>query len=317
MRQTLKILVTGGAGFIGSHVADALLEEGHSVVVLDDLSSGRAENVPEKALFLEGDLRDAALVDRAFAEHDFDVVCHQGAQTSVSVSTREPVRDAEINVIGGLNVLEAARAHGVARFVFASTGGAIYGDIPEGQRAGEGWPPQPISPYACSKLAFERYLAAYHHEHGTPSTILRYANVYGPRQDPHGEAGVVAIFCQRLASGEKIRINAMREVGDAGCVRDYVYVADVVKANLLAIQGKLEGKVINVGSGEGTSTLQLAERIEAALGVKTDKEWGTRRAGDLERSVLEPNDELQRHTGPATPIADGIRETARWFAGRA
>ena len=143
-----------------------------------------------------------------------------------------------------------------------------------------------------------------------------YANVYGPRQDPHGEAGVVAIFCQRLVSGQGIQINAMREVGDPGCVRDYVYVKDVVKANLLAIQGRLEGRVINVGSGEGTSTLQLAERIEQALGVKADKKYGTRRAGDLERSVLEPNDELTRHAGPATPIADGIAETARWFAER-
>jgi UDP-glucose 4-epimerase len=311
----MKILVTGGAGFIGSHVADALIDAGHDVVVMDDLSSGRAENVPEKALFLEADIRDADAVARAFEEHGFDVVVHQAAQTSVSVSTREPIRDAEINILGSLNLLEQCRERGIARFVFASTGGAIYGEIPEGQRAGEAWAPQPISPYACSKLAFERYLNAYHHEHGTPYTILRYANVYGPRQDPHGEAGVVAIFSQRLVAGEPVRINARAEVGDPGCVRDYVYVKDVVRANLLAVEGKLSDHVLNVGTGVGASTLQLAEAIEASLGVKAVKELGSRRAGDLERSVLEPNDALLAHGAP-TPLAEGIAETARWFAER-
>lgn len=311
----MKILVTGGAGFIGSHVADALLEARHEVVVMDDLSSGRAENVPEKALFLEADIRDADVVARAFEEHRFDVVTHQAAQTSVSVSTREPLRDAEINVLGSLNLLEQCRERGIARFVFASTGGAIYGEVPEGERADESWSPHPISPYACSKLAFERYLAAYRHEHGTPYTILRYANVYGPRQDPHGEAGVVAIFSQRLVAGQPVRINARAEVGDPGCVRDYVYVQDVVRANLLAIDGALSAPVVNVGTGVGASTLELAEHLEAALDVEADKQFGSRRAGDLERSVLEPNPELAAHGAP-TPLGQGLAETARWFAAR-
>ncbi|HJL18853.1 MAG TPA: SDR family NAD(P)-dependent oxidoreductase [Sandaracinaceae bacterium LLY-WYZ-13_1] len=311
----MKILVTGGAGFIGSHIADALLDEGHTVVVMDDLSSGRAENVPDEALFLEADIRDAEVVARAFDEHGFDVVCHQAAQTSVSVSTREPIRDAEINILGSLNLLEQCRAKGIARFVFASTGGAIYGEIPEGQRAGESWPPQPISPYACSKLAFERYLRAYHHEHEIPFTILRYANVYGPRQDPHGEAGVVAIFSRRLVAGEPVQVNARREVGDPGCIRDYVYVKDVVRANALAIHGELTDPVLNVGTGVGASTLDLVEGLEAALDVKADKTFGSRRAGDLERSVLEPNDQLLA-LQPPTPLAQGMTETARWFAER-
>ncbi len=311
----MKILVTGGAGFIGSHVADALIDAGHEVVVIDDLSTGRRENVPAKARFVEGDIRDGALVERLFADARPEVVCHQAAQTSVSVSTREPVRDAEINVIGSVRLLEAARQRGVSRFVFASTGGAIYGEVPDGERATETWPARPLSPYACSKLAFEGYLAAYRREHGLPYTILRYANVYGPRQDPHGEAGVVAIFCQRLAAGEPIRINARREVGDAGCVRDYVSVRDVVRANVLAAAGALDASVVNVGTGRGTTTSELADAIARALCVEAEASHGERRAGDIERSVLEPNAELLRQAAPLS-LEEGIAETARFFSSR-
>lgn len=312
----MKILVTGGAGFIGSHVSDALLEAGHEVVVMDDLSTGRRENVSSGALFLQTDIRDEAAVAKAFEAHRFDVVCHQAAQTSVSVSTREPIRDAQINVLGSLTLLEQCRAREVGRFVFASTGGAIYGDVAEGHAADESTKPQPISPYACSKLAFEGYLAAYRHEHGLASTILRYANVYGPRQDPHGEAGVVAIFCQRLAAGEPIRINAKAELGDDGCIRDYVYVGDVVRANVLAVEGRLEPTVANVGTGVATTTRALAESIERALGVRGDIGHGERRAGDLARSVLRPNDTLRALAEPV-PLDDGIGETAGWFRARA
>lgn len=311
----MRVLVTGGAGFIGSHIADALLDAKHDVVVLDDLSTGRRENVPPHASFVQGDIRDAACVEALFREHRPEIVCHQAAQTSVSVSTREPVRDAEINVIGSIRVLEACRAHGVARIVFASTGGAIYGEVPEGERATESWPGQPLSPYACSKLAFESYLAAYRREHGVESTVLRYANVYGPRQDPHGEAGVVAIFSERLAAGAPIRVNARREKGDAGCVRDYVSVRDVVRANVRAVEGVLRAPILNVGTGRGTTTLELSEVIAGALGVRATREHGPRRAGDIERSVLEPSAEL---TAVAAPISleEGLAETARWFAAR-
>lgn len=308
----MLVLVTGGAGFIGSHVADELLAAGHDVVVVDDLSTGRRANVPTGARFLPIDIRDAAALAEVFDEHRFDVVCHQAAQTSVAVSTREPIRDAEINVMGSLNLLERCRQREVGRFVFASTGGAIYGEVPGEARADEAWRPRPISPYACSKLAFEGYVQAYRYEHGLETTILRYANVYGPRQDPHGEAGVVAIFCQRLFRGEAIQINAMREHGDDGCVRDYVSVRDVVRANRLAVEGRLRATILNVGTGVGTSTRRLAEAITSALGVDAEVRDGERRAGDLERSVLEPNPEL----APERSLDAGIAETARWFAER-
>jgi len=309
----MLILVTGGAGFIGSHVADALLAAGHEVVVADDLSSGRRTNVPSDAVFAEIDIRDGAAVKALFDNHRFDAICHQAAQTSVSVSTREPLRDAQINVLGSLNLLEEARQRDIGRFVFASTGGAIYGEVADGTTADESVRPQPISPYACSKLAFEGYVAAYRHEHGLTATVLRYANVYGPRQDPHGEAGVVAIFSQRLVAGEPIRVNAMREPGDDGCVRDYVSVRDVVRANLAALEGKLEAPVLNVGTGIGTSTRALANAIQRALGTDAPVADGPRRAGDLERSVLRPHDALP----PTVDIAAGIEETAHWFRDQA
>jgi UDP-glucose 4-epimerase len=310
----MKVLVTGGAGFIGSHVAEALLAASHEVLVLDDLSSGRRENVPERASFVQGDIRDADFVAKVFADFEPDVVTHQGAQTSVSVSTREPLRDAEVNILGSLNIMNASVKHKVRRIVFASTGGAIYGEIPDGVRATEQTPPNPLSPYACSKFSVEKYLTAYASEHKLASTVLRYANVYGPRQDPHGEAGVVAIFTQRVLAGEPIQINARAELGDPGCVRDYVYVADVVRANLLAIDGKLDKSPVNVCTGVPTSTLELAQLIEQASGVKAVLRHGPRRDGDVQRSVLDPGSPSP--LGAAVPIAEGIARTVKWFRER-
>lgn len=307
----MRVLVTGGAGFIGSHVADALLGASHEVLVLDDLSTGRRENVPQRARFVQGDIRDAQVVARVFGEFRPEVVTHQAAQTSVSVSTREPVRDAEINIVGSLNILNECVKHKVRKLVFASTGGAIYGEVPDGKRARTDWAPNPLSPYACSKFAVENYLNAYAREHGLPSTVLRYANVYGPRQDPHGEAGVVAIFGERILRGEPIQINARKQTGDDGCVRDYVYVADVVKANMLAIEGKLAKSPINVCTGEATTTLELARMMERVAGVTAVLKHGSRREGDVERSVLDPGDPPP--LGPATSLADGIAKTIAWF----
>jgi UDP-glucose 4-epimerase len=243
------------------------------------------------------------------------VVTHQAAQTSVAISTREPLRDAEINILGSLNILNASVKHKVQRLVFASTGGAIYGDVPDGQRASERTPPNPLSPYACSKFAVEKYLTAYGREHGLRSTVLRYANVYGPRQDPHGEAGVVAVFAQRLLTGEPIQINARKQEGDAGCVRDYVFVADVVRANLWAIEGKLDKTPVNVCTGEATGTLDLARAMERAAGVTAVLRNGPRREGDVERSVLDPGDPPP--LGPALPLSEGIARTLAWFRERA
>ena len=311
----MRVLVTGGAGFIGSNVADRFVALGHEVAILDDLSTGKRENVAEGARLVELDIRDAERVRQVVAEVKPDVISHQAAQTSVSVSTREPIRDAEVNVLGGLNVANAAVAAGVKRLVFASTGGAIYGEIREGELASEDHAKVPLSPYGCGKLAFEGYLPYYAHAHGLQSTVLRYANVYGPRQDPHGEAGVVAIFAQRLRDRQPLQINARAKPGDDGCVRDYVYVKDVVAANLAAIEGKLERGVMNVGTGFATTTRQLIEELQKELGAPAELRFAATRPGDLQRSVLDTS-YCASVIGAPTSLADGLRETARWFKTR-
>jgi len=308
----MRVLVTGGAGFIGSHVADALSGAGHEVAIVDDLSSGRQRNVPAAARFDRVDIVDADALERVFADFRPEVVTHQGAQTSVAVSAREPVRDATTNVLGSIRVLECCVRHGVARLVFASTGGAIYGEVPDPKKAKVGDPTVPLSPYACSKLAVEHYLEAWKAEHGLSSTVLRYANVYGPRQDPHGEAGVVAIFSRRILRREPLQINAMRDVGDHGCIRDYVAVADVVKANLMAIAGELGDGTINICTGVPTTTLDIAEGLMRALGIEVELKYGPRRAGDLERSVLDET-EMRRRIGDPQPLSQGLATTAAWF----
>ena len=310
----MRILVTGGAGFIGSHVADALLQQGHEVSIVDDLSTGRRENVPAGATFHHGDIRDAAFLTRVFDQHKPQMISHQAAQTSVSISAREPLRDASINVIGSLELLQQCVRTKVERVVFASTGGAVYGEVAEPALAKVDWQPRPLSPYACSKFAVEGYLRAYEYEHKLPFTVLRYANVYGPRQDPHGEAGVVAIFCQRLLDGQPLSIYARREAGDPGCVRDYVFVADIVRANLLAVQGQISAPIANVCTGVGITTLDLARALGKVLKVEPELKFGPRRPGDVERSVLDGTPLLERH--PATTLDEGLRQTAAWFAER-
>jgi UDP-glucose 4-epimerase len=308
----MRILVTGGAGFIGSHVADACLARGHDVLVLDDLSGGRRENVPDGARFVTLDIRDGDAVAREVAAFRPDAISHQAAQVSVSVSTREPQRDAQVNVAGTLHLLEAAVQSGVSRFVFASTGGAIYGELPAPERGEIGRPPRPLSPYACSKLAVEGYLGYYRHAHGLDATVLRYANVYGPRQDPHGEAGVVAIFTQRLLAGQALQVNARQALGDEGCIRDYVFVADVVEANVRALEGRIAEPMVNVGTGVETTTRDLATRLARAIGVTPTFGHGPRRAGDVERSVLAPWSGL---SAPVTLDA-GLADTVSWFRAR-
>jgi UDP-glucose 4-epimerase len=311
----MRILITGGAGFIGSHVADAALAAGHQVLVLDDLSSGKRANVPAAAELVVADIRDGAAVNAAFERFRPDAISHQAAQVSVAVSTREPIMDAQVNLMGTLNVLEAAVKHGARHVVFASTGGAVYGEVEEGRRAAVGDPERPLSPYACSKRAVELYLARYRHEHGLKSTVLRYANVYGPRQDPHGEAGVVAIFSERLMAGLPVSVFARTSEGDDGCVRDYVFVGDVVKANLRALGGDIAADTVNVATGEATTTLELAQTIARATGADVASIGrGPRRVGDVERSVLTPSHEA---TGAApTTLEAGIAETIAWFRAR-
>ena len=305
----MRTLITGGAGFIGSHVADACLEDGHEVLVVDDLSSGSRANVPSRAQFAELDIRDAEALARLLIDWRPDAISHQAAQISVSASTRDPQKDARTNIEGTLNLLEAAVKCGAKHVVFASTGGAIYGELPEPERGVVGRVPAPLSPYACSKLAVEGYLGYYRHAHGLRSTVLRYANVYGPRQDPHGEAGVVAIFCQRMLAHQPLQVNARREEGDEGCVRDYVFVGDVVRANRMALAGEIAEPCVNVGTGVETTTLALAREIERALRVEARLGFGPKRAGDVERSVLEP----WKGLGQPVSLADGIAKTAEWF----
>lgn len=311
----MRLLITGGAGFIGSHIADRALSKGWTVAVLDDLSSGRFENVPSAARFFKVDIRDTAAVSEAFSAFEPTVVSHQAAQASVAVSVREPQRDAEINILGSLNILAACVSQQVQKIVFASTGGAIYGEVPEGTRAGVDFNPVPISPYACSKFAVEKYMECFRQEHGLSYNVLRYANVYGPRQDPHGEAGVVAIFCNRILDGQSISLNARREAGDDGCIRDYVFIEDVVAANVAALEGSVPDKILNVGTGKETTTRQLSDLLQKELERNVEVLPNQKRAGDIERSLLDA-DRLVELLGPVTTIETGLAQTARWFRDR-
>jgi UDP-glucose 4-epimerase len=299
----VRAVVTGGAGFIGSNVVDALLERGDEVHVLDDLSRGKRENVAAGAKLHEGDIRrDAAAL---FAEVQPDVCFHLAAQIDVRVSVERPDVDADVNVVGTLQVLEAAREHGT-KLVFSSTGGAIYGEC-DGP-APENHPRAPLAPYGVSKLAAEEYIAAYNRLYSGTHVSLRYGNVYGPRQDPHGEAGVVAIFMNALRDGKTPRI-----YGDGSQTRDYVFVGDVVAATLAATEQ--DGGVFNVGTGLETSVLDLYERIQRAAGVQREAEHADPRAGELQRSVLDPS-LAERELGwrPAHSLDEGLAATWAWIS---
>ena len=311
----MKILLTGGAGFIGSHVAEAAVEAGHEVLVVDDLSNGRTENLPPNADFHPIDIRNRDVFRELAIHFKPDAISHHAAQASVTVSVREPLLDADVNILGSLNVASVALECD-SRLIFSSTGGALYGEVPEGQTAGEDWPPLPLSPYACSKASFELYLRAFGQASGLRYTILRYANVYGPRQDPHGEAGVVSIFLQRLLRGEPIQVNARSQAGDDGCVRDYVYVGDSVRANLAAFDGALDGRTINIASGVATTTRMLAERLVGLVGKPAVVDDGPHRPGDLERSVLDPA-VMVSILGEPTPLEQGLTATTEWFRNQA
>lgn len=304
----MKILVTGGAGFIGSHVVEALLAAGHQVVVVDDLSSGRRENVPAGARLEVMDIGDPA-VAQLIADEGVEVIDHHAAQISVPASVQDPARDARVNVLGLLNLLEAGRRHGVRRVVFISSGGAVYGE-PEAIPAPESATPRPLSPYAVTKRAGELYLAFYAHQYGMGTTVLRYANVYGPRQIPHGEAGVVAIFMDCLLAGRAPDIFRQDDM-PRGMLRDYVYVGDCARANLLALAAP-DG-VYNIGTGLATDTLSLWEEVQRAGGRRLDHHFGPARPGDLRRSSLDWS-LARRALGwrPEHDLAAGLAKTWAW-----
>jgi UDP-glucose 4-epimerase len=300
----MRAVVTGGAGFIGSHVVDALAARGDEVHVLDDLSKGLRRNVAAAATLHVADIRGA---DAVFDSARPDVVLHLAAQADVRVSVERPAHDAEVNVLGTLRVLEAARRHG-AQVVFASTGGAIYGEC-DGPAA-ESAPRRPLAPYGTSKLCGEEYLATWNRLYGTAHVSLRFGNVFGPRQEPHGEAGVVAIFMGILRDGGTARI-----YGDGRQTRDYVYVGDVVRAVVAAI-GR-DGAVYNVGTGVETSVLELYDAIQEAAGVRRAAEHAEPRAGELQRSVLDTSLAARELAwAPEHSLADGLRETWRWMEER-
>ena len=306
----MKILVTGGAGFIGSHIVDAFIARGDRVVVLDNLSAGSIENLNPNAEFIEGDITDAALVRRLFRSHRFEIVNHHAAQLDIRKSVADPVFDAQQNILGTLNLLEAAKETGtVKRFMFASTGGAVYGEQ-EYFPADEKHPAQPIAPYGVAKRSIELYLHYYHAVHGIEYVAFRYTNVYGPRQSPHGEAGVVAIFTEKLLKGEPAIIN-----GDGTQTRDYVYVGDVVRAHLLALE-KLQGSnIFNISTAKETDVNQIFEILSTLTtngGAKPN--YGPAKAGEQQRSVCS-YDLAKQVLGwqPEISLLHGLRETVEFF----
>jgi UDP-glucose 4-epimerase len=301
-------LVTGGAGFIGSHVVERLLAAGDEVAVLDNLSTGRRENLVAGARFYLTDLRDREATLRALEDFRPEAVCHQAAQASVVASLREPRVDAEVNLLGGIHLLDACVATGVRRFVFASTGGAIAGEVAEGSFAREDVVPKPISPYAIHKLALEQLLAVYREHRGLETRILRYANVYGPRQDPHGEAGVIAVFIDGVRSARPLGVNGLRVMGDAGCLRDYVFVTDVARMNQLALAGSVSEPVANVCTGIGTTTRELAVLVSRAVGREVPIESRPPRPGDIGLSVLDPT-LPERYLGDLVGLEQGLVRT--------
>ncbi len=302
----MKILVTGGAGFIASHIADAFIDEGHSVFILDNLSSGFEKNINPKAEFIKKDIRDKSLQE-LFEKEKFDVVNHHAAQMDVRRSVADPAFDADTNIIGTINLLQSAVKSGVKKFMFASTGGAIYGEQ-EYFPADEKHPTAPLSPYGISKLAVEKYLFFYKTQYDLEYSILRYANIYGPRQNPHGEAGVVAIFSKKLINGEQPVIN-----GDGKQTRDYTFVKDVVKANLLTLNDALSD-IYNVGTGRETDVNDLFNMINSLVGKGQKEEHGPAMPGEQMRSVI-TSQKLKKKFGwsPSTEIKEGLQNTVDFF----
>lgn len=314
---TRHALITGGAGFIGSHVADAFLAEGWKVTVLDNLSSGKRNQIPAGASFVEADIRSAEAA-ACIRDGEFDLVCHLAAQIDVRRSVTDPAYDVDVNIGGSVNLIQAVHATGrKTRFIFASTGGAVYGDFVEPPNL-ETYAKDPESPYGIAKFSVELYLAYYARVQGLDYVALRFANVFGPRQDPHGEAGVVAIFCQRIIDGKALTV-----FGDGGQTRDYVYVGDVARAHVKAAliptipAGKVDDRAFNLGTQKETSVTELADALFKGAGKEVHIENAPARPGEQRRSVVSIE---KAKTGlgwsPEMSLVDGLRHTYAWFASR-
>lgn len=302
----MKILVTGGAGFIASHIADAFIEDGNEVFILDNLSTGQRKNINPKATFIQDDITNLEL-EKLFAKEKFDLVNHHAAQMDVRRSVNDPIFDANTNILGTLNLLQNCVKYNVKKFMFASTGGAIYGEqqyFPADEKHFQ----QPLSPYGISKLAIEKYLYFYKVQYNLNYTILRYANIYGPRQNPFGEAGVVAIFTSKLLKGEQPVIN-----GDGKQTRDYVFVKDVVNATMLTYKDS-DTDVFNVGTGKETDVNELFHSLNKTLGSNKEEKHGPAAPGEQLRSVI-TSDKLYNKFGwrPSTSIDEGLKMTAEYF----
>lgn len=302
----MKILITGGAGFIGSQIAEAYLQAGHEVHIMDNLATGKRENIPASARFIEMDITDPAVAD-VLAEERYEVISHHAAQIDVRKSVADPMFDARVNILGGINLVENGLKHGLKKVIFASSGGTVYGEqhtFP----ATEQHSCKPISPYGIAKLSFEQYLYYYHTCFGLDYAALRYANVYGPRQNPHGEAGVVAIFISKILSGVQAMIN-----GDGLQTRDYVFVEDLVRANVLAL-GNIPTGAYNIGTAIETNVVEVFDAVNAALGNRFERKHAEAKTGEQKRSVLDYG-----HTKsilgwqPEIDFEAGIAKTVAWF----
>lgn len=305
----MNILVTGGAGFIGSHLTDRLIEMGHDVCIIDNLSTGKRENINNHATFYEMDIADEAIA-RIFKKHAPHMVFHLAAQIDVRKSVKEPLDDARSNILGTINLLSQCIRSGVNKFVFASSGGVIYGETPK--PAKEEDPPRPISPYGVAKLAGEGYITCFGEWHDLDFTILRYANVFGPRQDPKGEAGVVSILIGQIEAGERSVL-----FGDGKLERDYVYIDDVVQANISCMENGSR-EIFNIGTGIATSVESLHTQIAEVMGKGNEKTYMPKRAGELDRNVLSCEKASRELSwNPGTGLKEGLERTYAWFRGRA
>ncbi len=312
-----RALITGGAGFIGSTVADAFLAEGYAVTILDNLSSGKRTQVPSAARFVEADIRSPVAAG-CIRDGAFDVVCHLAAQIDVRKSVTDPAYDVDVNIGGSVNIMHAVHRSGrPARLIFASTGGAVYGDFVQPPNL-ETYPKDPESPYGIAKFATELYLAYYARVQGLDYVALRFANVVGPRQDPHGEAGVVAIFCQRIIDGQPLTV-----FGDGGQTRDYVYVGDVARAHVLAAKGttipagRVDDRAFNLGTARETSVIDLAKALMRAAGREVPLSHAPARPGEQRRSVVSIAKAAQGlGWTPEVGLEDGLKRTYEWFAAR-